>query len=77
MYGSLVFVRKIRDKTILTTIVNTSDLELLNLKSEHMYLCTGIASQLTISKTIDRDISEISKGQSINGVLKSPVWQNS
>ena len=77
MYGGLVFVRKLGEKTILTTIMNSSDLEPMDLESGHQYLLTGVGNQLTISKAIDRDLSEVTMGQTIDGVLLEPIWQNS
>ena len=80
-YAGLVFVRKMGDKTVLTTILNTKDLPGM-LESECQYLITGNNDEmgevnLTISAWSKEDVSDVSKGNSIEGILSAPIWRNS
>jgi hypothetical protein len=76
--GALVFVRKIQNKTILTTIIETEAAK--GLKGEHQHLCGIITNPefttINILHNTNVDRTEEAHGYGINGILELPIWQN-
>lgn len=76
--GALIFVRKIGDKTILTTIIDTKTTE--GLKGEHQHLCGIITNSefttINILHNTNIDRTKEAHGCGINSILELPIWQN-
>ena len=84
-----VFLRKIKDKVIVATILDAKDLK-LPLECDHFILAkTESLPHLGCTMTLDAtslltseeymeaaDSCETTKGDSINGILRLPIWFN-
>ena len=75
--AGLMFVRKIGEMTILTSVVKSESVP--NLKSEHQHVITGKDNKDFISLHVDSknsiDIKEFAKGLSVDGLLGSFIWR--
>ena len=72
-----VFIRKTgkivngKEAVIIAGIVSLGLKEQEELKSEHQYIITSA----NLSQLHARDISHISRGNGIDGLLTSPIWR--
>ena len=75
--AGLMFVRDVGAYTILCSVVKSESVP--NLKREHQHLVLGQDNGEFTDIQIDRnntvDLTELAKGQSIDGLLTSQIWR--
>ena len=80
---SYTFVRDLGDKVIVVSIVDKEDMP-ESFSGEHMYFTSnGHANSPTIwqfslhsERDYGKDISNVSVGNSVDGILQLPIWRN-
>ena len=72
-----IFIRKTgtiingKEAVIIAGIVSLTDEEQEKFKNEHQYIITGCDTY----PAFERDVSSISRGNGIDGILTSPIWK--